>query len=1552
MKSTDPFSALFHRPLFFLSAVFLLGVGMVAVVISYAAGLPAPDAVAHSLPQAPQQNGLEIQNYVQDKVLVYEWLTYTVVFTNASGGALQDVAITSTWATDADHTDTPLPAQYNGNLYDPSGVVDWYTWTLSAEAGALYIDIGDLPAGMSAQLVFTMSVPYTVPIDVNESLEPNYQDPRIGPSVLGNNVDIGTSTPGVANAFDTDATTVVGPVLKLSKSVESETGLSGKERPGRLVTYTLSLDNLDMDDGRSDSWPASHIVLWEILPPNLTLVDAQPSGSWVYEPTSRHITWTLPTDYVLNPGSTTHVTFTARIAADGTDYRIDNARGDCWATADERMAPVRCIKDLKLNVLSPLDKVVETRTPPGDTNVTYPNRYITYTAYVYNPLQVAVNDLVVTDTLPSEHFTYQGMLDGPNPVGSPTRTIVWRGLSLPANGVISFSFRVFVDPQTPVKSNCGDREYRNLLEADSAAFPVQYADDNFKDQGHDSLKVTRQIRLSKSVYPRKQIIGEVVTYTIRIENVGDTLVRMDVLTDVLPRDDLVSRYFVYDSMVSSVPGEPAGQSENLVWWDDIPDIGPGETFEFSFRALVNGQSLSQYANNVYGYSPDTYICPLESAPVKVLAPIFHYKTADPPAPEPIVQGESFQYSVSFFNLSSDQSYSIDQFYDYLPDGFEKDGSQSYIYSIDPPYVLLPNGGNTWEQTFSVDVVGSGAGTPWCDALGEEKNRTKLQNRGAFGVRLYPDNLYLYNAEKIAPVYIRPHVDLLHEYYPSKVGLGGVTTATLTLSNNLRRPPQAVSGIVVTYELPAELDYLGVVPPTPEPSVEGNNLVWTGINLPASGQVALQFRLRVPMVVRDYKDIRAYARAADPDICIPLKETTLSVKKGVVYRKTPDPDHVGPFGTVEYVLQLWNQTSAPARNVRVTDTLPYGFEFVEMTSNHTPISLDPLVWEIPVIADGEKEKIVFKTRAYVNLGPQYNEVESVSASTYVTREESLTKYRKRVRVDVLPGVGLYKKVEPGVIQAGETVTYTINLYNGSDSNMANIVLFDTLPDGFSFDEMVEGAAPTVVSGTLVIWEHDRLDKNQTWRLVFRAATDAELLNGTYYNQVSGEAEDAAAPGEKIDVPDTDLTAPVQVQGLPSIQRAKTVSPSSVRAGNWVTYTITLYNETDQSVTLRVTDTLPMSVTFGSVVGSTPAPAQTEPLVWDNVTVDALQTVTLTFRAWVDLYTPSGTYYNYVDAASESLQLPASGPMAPLVVEGIPRYDLQVTKSDGTTSVDEGDLLRYTIAYTNVNDADVTLTGVVITDTFWPLPPWATPLVGGDWTLVGSNVYTHYVGDLGPGASGTVQFSLQLSDTIPAEVWVISNTVEVGYATNQPAFESDPSNNQATDLDVLRGPDLVPLPGSLKVSPADPVAGNPITFSVTIRNQGKSETLNASNGAAWFIVELYLKGSNFEPAGPPADVFDHVGGWYPDSSHSRERVSYMCVPAGLSAGADWQCSFVITDVVDADNYAVYVQADVTFDYLWNHDYGMVLEAVETNNIASYGWVRIGGRAIYLPLIVKNH
>ncbi|MFN3762457.1 MAG: hypothetical protein ACK4WK_04550, partial [Anaerolineae bacterium] len=966
----------------------------------------------------------------------------------------------------------------------------------------------------------------------------------------------------------------------------------------------------------------------------------------------------------------------------------------------------------------------------------------------------------------------------------------------------------------------------------------------------------------------------------------------------------------------------------------------------SFWATVDGNPNENLPNQVWGYSPDTSICKRSGASVRVDSPFRYTKTANPNV---VVQGENFQYGVQFWNVSSLRDYQIDAFTDTLPAGFSSGGSSQVSHIITPPFTLARNGSTVWAYTFTVSVIGGGTGTAWCDDLFEEGKRTKWQNKNTFGIHTTDPNAQWWNSEQAGPVYVYPHVSLVPVANPHPVGLGGLFTVTLYLTNHIRSPAMPVTLTTVNYQLPAGFQALPGEGPTPPDECANQICVWRNRVLPASGNLTLHLRARAPFTLTSFTS-SAWAYPEDMSLCVPKGKLDIRVVRGVELKKTPRVKQIGPLGTLEYILEATNLTGGPAYNVRITDTFEGGFQYVETTSGRQPVSTSPLVWEIPYLgpvgSEANKETIRFRARSGILLGYWYNWVDGVSPSTYVTRAPN---YEDDVKVFVISGIGLCKVAGPETVEAGESVVYTITLYNGSEYDLRNIRITDTLPTGFTYAGMVSGPSPAQTN-PLVWITAGPLRKGDSLVLVFRATTNDQMPSGRYYNRVSGYAEKAVAPYDPVLIPDTGDTARVYVRGIPTVELAKRVAPQEVRAGGTVTYTVTLYNDTDVPQTVRLTDTLPVSVTWTGMIEG-PAPVVTSPVVvWDAISVGVNQTVTLRFLATVDRLAPGGTYYNHLEGHIGSFALPPLE-AAPLTILEIPRVDAQVSIDDGRITAHPGDTLDYTVFFTNASP--ITIENVILTATLEPADYLSAS--GAGWTEVGGGVYTYFVGPLAPNQAGSAPLQASISPDIPDRFWTVTATVEIGYETAEEVVEENLQNNTDRDVDVLRGPDLVVT--GITWEPAQPVAGRPITFSVTVKNQGVEAVTRRWDGSGqgehWlFILELYAKGTGLS-ATPPADVFDHIGGYCADTACSTTRYEFLGWPTGLQVAEERTVPFVVT--LPEGTYHLYAQADVTWpgNPPWGQSFGLIREAVEDNNIYAGGSVSVQKpiRYVYLPLVLRN-
>ena len=99
------------------------------------------------------------------------------------------------------------------------------------------------------------------------------------------------------------------------------------------------------------------------------------------------------------------------------------------------------------------------------------------------------------------------------------------------------------------------------------------------------------------------------------------------------------------------------------------------------------------------------------------------------------------------------------------------------------------------------------------------------------------------------------------------------------------------------------------------------------------------------------------------------------------------------------------------------------------------------------------------------------------------------------------------------------------------------------------------------------------------------------------------------------------------------------------------------------------------------------------------------------------------------------------------------ELVISKTDGVTASGAGDMLHYTISFTNTGTQDAV--NMIITDT---LP--ANTMCGFaclNWNLVSGNTYTRSIPLLPAGQSGTVDIYAQVNNPVPAGANTLVNQV---------------------------------------------------------------------------------------------------------------------------------------------------------------------------------------------------
>ncbi|MBP9019511.1 MAG: DUF11 domain-containing protein, partial [Bacteroidales bacterium] len=154
---------------------------------------------------------------------------------------------------------------------------------------------------------------------------------------------------------------------------------------------------------------------------------------------------------------------------------------------------------------------------------------------------------------------------------------------------------------------------------------------------------------------------------------------------------------------------------------------------------------------------------------------------------------------------------------------------------------------------------------------------------------------------------------------------------------------------------------------------------------------------------------------------------------------------------------------------------------------------------------------------------------------------------------LPILNITKTDSPDPVQAGSTLTYTIEYWNSGNADATNVVITETYDSNVTFSS----AVPSPDTGNNV-WNIGTLSPSLTHSSITITVTvKSPLPNGTVIHNVvsidSSETEPVQA------------TADTTVGSAPVLNITKTDSPDPVQAGSTLTYTIEYWNSGNADAT---------------------------------------------------------------------------------------------------------------------------------------------------------------------------------------------------------------------------------------------------------------------------------------------------------------------------------------------------------------------------------------------------
>jgi len=644
--------------------------------------------------------------------------------------------------------------------------------------------------------------------------------------------------------------------------------------------------------------------------------------------------------------------------------------------------------------------------------------------------------------------------------------------------------------------------------------------------------------------------------------------------------------------------------------------------------------------------------------------------------------------------------------------------------------------------------------------------------------------------------------------PTTVVAGNLITYTVRITNT---GPSAASGLRLTDTLPITVS--GVTSSTfGGLSCGGSSIITCTLSsdLNVNGSVVLTVTGIVSATAAHNQPIvnSVIVSATDASITRTATVTTTVLRSAVLtVTKSVTPTTVIAGNLITYTVRITNTGPSVASGLRLTDTLPITVSGVTSSTFGGLSCGGSSIITCTLSSDlGVNGSVVLTVTGTVSATAPNNQLITNTVAVSATGAAIVHTAQVSVTVVQPAGLSVTKVATPTVATAGQQITYTVRITNTGPSTLNTVRLTDTLPVTVSAvtSSTTGGLACTGV-GTITC-TLTTLGSGSGVTLTITGTVSAGAVHGQAITNIVTATATEVAGMQTAQVSTT-------VQRSAVLTVTKSVTPTTVIAGNLITYTVRITN-TGPSVAsgLRLTDTLPITVsgvtssTFGglSCGGSSiiTCTLSSDLGVNDSVVLTVTGTVSATAlhgEVITNTVAVSATEVSVVQTAqvTTTVQQPAG---------------LSVTKSVTPTTVIAGNLITYTVRITNTGPT--TLNTIRLTDTLPLTVSVVASSTGGLMDCGGSGTITCTMVSLNAGSGVTLTITGTVSSgALDGEL--LTNSVEVS------ADEVSVAESAQASATVQR---LVMLEVT-KVAAPDPVnAGEEITYTVRITNTGPSVASN--------------------------------------------------------------------------------------------------------------------------------
>ena len=718
---------------------------------------------------------------------------------------------------------------------------------------------------------------------------------------------------------------------------------------------------------------------------------------------------------------------------------------------------------------------------------------------------------------------------------------------------------------------------------------------------------------------------------------------------------------------------------------------------------------------------------------------------------------------------------------------------------------------------------------------------------------------------------------------STINVGSNVSFVLTLAND---GPNDATGVTVRDQLPAGLTFVSASPAAAYDEMSG---IWTVGTVSSGGARSLTITARVDQAgpITNVAQV-ASSDQPDPDSApnndggnqaeddeaaatVTGAQADLSLTKTASNATTP----VGQ--NVTFTLMLSNSGPDAATGVQVTDQLPAGLTFVSANPAADYNSATG-VWTVGAVANGGTKML--EIVATVGGAGPYTNVAQVTASDQSDPDSSPANNDPSEDDQGSATVGgtsidlsVTKTVMPHTIRAGENATYTVTVRNDGSLDATGVVISDVLPAGLTFVSDNPAGAYNMAGSNWAVGDVP-IGTSRTLVVEVTATADGSFAN-TAQVAAANEPDLDSTPANNDPNEDDQDSALLTVTPLADLSVTKTVDDSMPVVGDNVTFTITVRNDGPSDATgVEITDPVVIGLDYVS-----DAPSQggfvSSTGVW---TVGALAsgasaTLQLTTRV-TQIHTLTNTAEVTASDQPDPDSSPANGDpneddQASVNVNGT-QIDLMLSKSAHPDAVGVGSTTTFTLAITNSGTANAT--GVEVTDQLPAGLTFVSANPAADYNSV-TGVWT--IGSVAIGQTKTLEIVATVTGLGP-----FNNVAEV-TAADQPDKDSTPGNGDAGEDDqdnaVVKGLQADLSLGKL-VNVTSANVGDNVVYTVVVTNAGPT----ASTGSGISVGDQLPAGVSFGMASESQGSYDAMTGIWTLGTLGVGQSAVLTVIAQVTAG----------------------------------------------------------------------